>query len=162
MREEFKKILREELDSARILREAREADEVRFLRESYEDVGLDYILNKAEKINHYTNYIKKKEVAGFTYLLFPENPYFLGQIKVFDSNDGTEVANSSFGRDYEGGPLLPTVDVRPDKRRKGIATEMYKWIEEITGEKVNPSQGNSALAQKFWNQPNRPFGNKEI
>lgn len=31
-----------------------------------------------------------------------------------------------------------TIDVRGDKRKKGIASNIYKWIEELTGDEIQP------------------------
>ena len=87
------------------------------LNESYDDIGLDYILTKRPKLKQYNNYINKKIVNGFTYLNFKPDAYFMGSILVFDNADESEVANSSYGKEYEGGVLKATIDVRNDKRR---------------------------------------------
>jgi hypothetical protein len=131
------------------------------INESYDDIGLEYILTKRPKLKQYNNYINKKIVNGFTYLNFKPDAYFMGSILVFDNADESEVANSSYGKEYEGGVLKATIDVRNDKRRRGIATEIYKWIEELTGETLYPESTHSYSAEKFWNQPNRPFGEKK-
>lgn len=56
--------------------------------------------------------------------------------------------------------MKASVDVRPDKRRMGIASEMYEWIEELTGEILYPDTPHSKSAEKLWAQPSKKFGNK--
>ena len=136
------------------------ANRLKNINESYDDIGLEYILTERPKLKQYNDYINKKNVNGFTYLNFKSDRYFMGSILVFDNTDETEVANSSYGK-YEDGLLKATIDVRNDKRRRGIATEIYKWIEELTGETLYPASRHSDSAEKFWNQPNRPFGEKK-
>lgn len=47
-------------------------------------------------------------------------------------------------------------------RRKGIATEMYIYIEKITGKIIDsPEEDRSEHGDSFWKQNNRPFGKKE-
>lgn len=133
------------------------------LKESYDDVGVDMV-KANKKVDEYKNFTDKKIVGDYVYLHFPEKDDWdlWGKIMVFDLNDGTEVANSSYGRKNKFHTLKGVVDVRPDKRRQGIATEMYKWIEELTGEKIYPDTPHSKSAEKFWAQPNRPFGEKSL
>lgn len=40
----------------------------------------------------------------------------------------------------------------------GIASNMYKWIEKLIGDKLYPDIPHSQSAAKFWNNPNRTFG----
>jgi GNAT superfamily N-acetyltransferase len=58
--------------------------------------------------------------------------------------------------------IVCAVDVRPDVRRQGIASQMYQFVEKITGKVVYPEKNHSASANKFWNQQNRKFGPKDI
>lgn len=119
------------------------------INESYDDIGLNYILTKRPKLKEYNDYINKKIVNGFTYLNFKPDAYFMGNILVFDNADNSEVSNASYGKDYDGGVLKATIDVRSDKRRKGIATEIYKWVEELTGETVYPEPVHTDYAEKL-------------
>ena len=77
----------------------------RFVNESYEDVGIDYIKNSAKKINDYHDYNNKKVINGITYLNFPnwygDDWYIWSMIKAFDNADGTEVGNVSYGKQKE-------------------------------------------------------------
>jgi hypothetical protein len=138
-------------------------EEIRkFLFESYEDVGIDYVINDLKKLNDYHDYDNKKVVNDITYLnfasTFDDDWYIWNTIKAFDNTNGTEVGNVSYGKQKQTDLLKATVDVRPDKRRLGIATNMYKWIEELTGEKIYPDVPHSQLAAKFWGSPDRTFG----
>jgi GNAT superfamily N-acetyltransferase len=134
----------------------------RFVSESYEDIGIDYIKNNVKKLNDYTNYENKKIIDGITYLNFAntydDDWYIWKEIKAFDNADGTEVGNVSYGKQKENDILKASIDVRPDKRRSGIGSNMYKWVEELTGEKLSPDVPHSQLAAKFWNNPKRTFG----
>lgn len=132
------------------------------IKEGYDDVSIDFIKNKQKRWD-YDNFSNKKEVGDFTYLNFvkDDNWYLWGNIIVFDNNDGTEVANSSYGKTTEYSPIKSTIDVRPDKRRMGIASNVYKWIEELTGDVLHPDTPHSKSAEKLWAQPNREFGNKK-
>ena len=49
------------------------------------------------------------------------------------------------------------VHVDKDHRRKGLATEMYKYAEKITGKKIVITH-TTGEGGKFWDQLNRPFG----
>ena len=64
--------------------------------------------------------------------------------------DGTLVAQSSFDYDDKNGKLKGTLDVRPDKRRLGIATEIYKLAEKIIGDTIFPEEKHTEDAEKFW------------
>jgi len=51
-----------------------------------------------------------------------------------------------------------SIDIRKDRRRQGIATSIYQWVEELTKDTVYPSMPHSSDAEAFWNQPDRRFG----
>ncbi len=133
-------------------------------QESYEDVGIDYVLNQLKRLDSYTNFRNKKVLGDYTYLEFAVDKYpDDGSIKVFDNSDGTEVAQSYYDKEYKSSPYYKaSIDVRPDKRRQKIATNIYTWIEELTGGKLQPDLPHSDKASKFWAQPNRPFGEREL
>lgn len=136
----------------------------KLVNEGYDDVGVEYVKNNRPKLSTYDNdklVSDRKELDGYTLLHFgldDTNPYDTNEVKAFDNQDGTEIANSHYM--YEDGELKCAIDVRGDKRRKGIASNIYKWIEELTGDTIQPDNP-SELAQKFWNQPNRPFGSNK-
>ena len=137
------------------------------LDESYNDVGVD-VVKRRPKLSEVLPKIAPQDVKvlpGITlvHIQYDKSiidPY--GEITAYDNTDGTEVGNASYSHSYEGGPLHGTIDVRPDKRRQKLGTEMYKFIEEITAEKIHPDIPNSKSAQAFWSQPNRPFGMKQL
>jgi len=54
--------------------------------------------------------------------------------------------------------MKATIDVRGDKRRLGIASNIYQWIEKLTGYKLYPDTPHSKSAEAFWGNPNRKFG----
>ena len=124
------------------------------LNESYEDVGIEYIKNKKPKLQNVINFSDKKVIGDITLLNTKHGND--GWIHAYNNTDETEIGNAFYGK--SGIFLKASVDVRPDMRRKGIATEMYKFIEELTGEEIYPDVPHSEKAKKFWSQPNRKFG----
>ena len=54
--------------------------------------------------------------------------------------------------------MKASIDVRSDKRRLGIASNIYQWIEKLTGYKLYPDTPHSKSAEALWNNPNRKFG----
>lgn len=131
------------------------------VNEGYADVGIEYIKSKG-KVWDYTDYDDKIGIGDYTYLRFiTEDDWHLwGRVLVFDNVDGTEVANSSYGKEFPDNLLKCTIDVRPDKRRQGIGSNMYEWIEELVGDKIHPDLPHSAKAAKFWANPTRKFGHR--
>lgn len=135
----------------------------RLLREGYDDVGIDSVKTIGKKLDSYSSH-KQKDLGDYVLVadLFDdkkiEQSGLLGQILAFDKVDGSEIGNATFGHDYHGSPLKGAIDVRPDFRRKKVGTQMYIFIEELTGLKITPEPTHSPSAEKFWNQLNRPFG----
>lgn len=60
------------------------------------------------------------------------------------------------------GPAHPhlegAVEVDPGFRRRGVATAMYRWAEQMSGKEFRPGRGHTPLAEAFWQQPDRSFG----
>ena len=131
------------------------------LNEGLGDVSLDYIKTKLPKLDSYPKSDIILSKGDFTYINIPQDKDFgmTAEIKVFDQKDGTLVAQSSFDYD-KNGKLKGTLDVRPDKRRLGIATEIYKLAEKIIGDTIFPEEKHTEDAEKFWQQKNRSFGPK--
>lgn len=126
---------------------------------AYDDVPIKYI--KAKK--KYWEYIfdHKTTIDGNVYLCFisRDDSWFLwGDILVFDGESGTEIGRASYGLPKEDSPLKAAVDVRKDMRRKGVASNIYIWIESLTGKKLHPDLPHSKDAELFWANPNRRFG----
>jgi hypothetical protein len=140
---------------------------LRDINEAYDDVSyvdlhqyIEYIKSK-KKLSEYNNYDNKIIIKNNTYLNFIEKDFdwFLwGQIYVFDNEDGTEIANGSYGKEKEYSNMKATIDVRGDKRRTGIASNIYQWIEKLTGDKLHPDTPHTKSAEALWNNPNRKFG----
>lgn len=130
------------------------------IKEAYDDVSMDYI-KSLKKLNDYNNYNDKIVIGNNTYLnlLSKNDSWFLwGKIIVFDNEDGTEIANADYGKEKENSLMKATIDVRKDKRRTGIASNIYQWIEKLTGDKLYPDIPHSKSAEALWNNPNRKFG----
>jgi hypothetical protein len=131
------------------------------LNEDLSNISLDYIKTKLLKLDSYPKSDIILSKGDFVYLEIPQdanNPYsMVYEIKVFDIKDGTLVAQSSFDYD-DNNKLKGTLDVRPDKRRMGIATEIYKLAEKIIGDIIFPEEKHTEDAEKFWRQKNRSFG----
>ena len=130
-----------------------------FIEEGYDDVSLDYVKSK-KKLHEYKDYDNKKVIDNYTYLNFNRNDqwYLYSEIYVFDNEDGSEVANANYGKPSKNSPMKAAVDVRKDKRRIKIASNIYMWIEELTGEKLYPDIPHSKSAEKLWSNPKRKFG----
>jgi hypothetical protein len=131
-----------------------------YLNEAYDDVSMDYI-KSLKKLDDYSDYDDKIVIGGNIYLnIIPKNDYWFlwGKIIVFDNSDGTEIGNATYGKEKESSLMKASIDVRSDKRRLGIASNMYQWIEKLTGEKLYPDTPHSKSAEALWNNPNRKFG----
>ena len=98
--------------------------------------------------------------GGYSYEFFPAKgePGVYGELNVFDANRNV-VGNLFFGHN-DRGDLEGAVEVHPNHRRKGIATEMYQLGERLSGHTFKPAPKHSADAEAFWQQKNRPFGNQ--
>jgi GNAT superfamily N-acetyltransferase len=145
---------------ATTIREYLNENRLRNINEAYDDVSMDYIKSR-KKLSEYNNYDDKIVIRNNTYLNFVEkdDDWFLwGYIYVFDNEDGTEIANASYGKVKEHSNMKASIDVRSDKRRTGIASNIYQWIEKLTGEKLYPDTPHSKSAEALWNNPNRKFG----
>lgn len=128
-------------------------EEIQRTNEDYNKVGVDFVKNKLDKLGDYKRYDDIKKTNDFTFLHFKEKDpdfYLWGDIKAFDNKDGTEVGNVSYAKQDKNDPLKASVDVRPDMRRKGLATDMYKWVEKLTRERLVPDTPHTKDAQNFW------------
>lgn len=120
--------------------------------EAYDDLPLDYFLHQAKKFKDYTGYSDQMKKNGFVFLHFSKNDdwYLYGDIKVFNEEDGTEIANATYGKQHKYEDLKGSLDVRSDFRRNKIATIMYDWIEELNKEELKPDLPHSPSAASFW------------
>ena len=123
---------------ATTIREYLNENRLRNINEAYDDVSMDYI-KSLKKLDDYSDYDDKIVIGGNTYLnIIPKNDYWFlwGNIIVFDNSDGTEIGNSTYGKEKENSLMKASIDVRSDKRRLGIASNIYQWIEKLTDEKL--------------------------
>lgn len=75
----------------------------------------------------------------------------------FEIKNGILVPDSS--PESPGEYPIEAVEVEPKHQRKGVATSMYKYAENLTGLPVHPDDNQTDSAKALWNQKNRPFGN---
>jgi GNAT superfamily N-acetyltransferase len=77
--------------------------------------------------------------------------------------DGNKVVGSLFyGRERPSDETLKgAIEVRPEYRRQGIATELYVWAEQLSGLSFLPDEPHTEAAQALWGQKSRPFGLRE-
>ena len=132
-----------------------------FMEEGYDDVSMEYIKGLKRSSEH-EDFEDKITIGDITYLNFNlrEKGYLVfGKILAFDNKDGTEVGSCLYGKESDDARMVATIDVRKDKRRQGIASNIYSWIEELTGYKLSPDTPHSKSAAAFWANPNRKFGN---
>lgn len=82
------------------------------------------------------------------------------------SPSGEIVGKVSIGRSIKttkkGKQLILTAipRIHEEHRRKGLASSMYQYAENITGGKVEPDVSTTLAAKKMWAKPDRPFGGK--
>lgn len=86
-----------------------------------------------------------------------------GEIRFFDASDsdgvfkdakyydknGNVIGELFAGPDYDG-KWVGSVEVKPEMRRKGIATELYNQMEAHSGSTMKPATSNSKDAAAFW------------
>jgi GNAT superfamily N-acetyltransferase len=77
--------------------------------------------------------------------------------------DGNKVVGSLFyGKERPSDETLKgAIEVRPEYRRQGIATELYVWAEQLSGLGFLPDEPHTEAAQALWGQKSRPFGMRE-
>lgn len=81
-----------------------------------------------------------------------------------DNTPPAHVGEFQFVDDHPSakGKLFPTLsEVHKDHRRKGLATEAYKYVEEKSGKKVAPSTSQTGDARNLWAAKDRKFGKSE-
>lgn len=84
-----------------------------------------------------------------------------GDIHTVDAlNPNGDIIGSSSFYETPHGIEPETIEVNPSHQRKGIASEMYRLMEDKLGKKVVPSLDQSDEAKALWNSSNRPFGSE--
>ena len=106
--------------------------------------------NMKDKIKNATLTKKFKDYI-LTYEKFDEKTRdwlnLYGEILAFHIKSKQEVANSTWGEDNG---MEATIDVHPNHQRKGVATQIYSWIEEIEGRELSRGSIQSDDAKAFW------------
>jgi GNAT superfamily N-acetyltransferase len=108
----------------------------------------------------YSDFYKKKKILGDAYTLIATAGYVgYGAKEGFKSSQFRIVAKTP--RDIECGWVnfenkdgkLEALDlvILPSYRRKGIATEMYKFAREL-GNDIAPSKLQTGMGKQFWNK----------
>lgn len=79
---------------------------------------------------------------------------------MYVTKDDQVVATNFFGYfdDQAGETIECAPHVTGTARRRGIATAMYQWAEEVSGRPAAPADRHSEDADGLWGQENRPFG----
>lgn len=71
------------------------------------------------------------------------------------SHDGQYLGKTFFGNHPTvPGHLEGAFEVHPEHRRKGIASAMYDWAEELGGKPMAPADSHSDYAEAFWKARN--------
>lgn len=111
--------------------------------------------------NEIRNVIKTKKYKDYTLCLL--NPYSSEFSRIIATDGENVIGELYFGKPApESKNIEGAIEVRPEFRRQKLATEMYKWAEELSGMKIHPSYPHSPSASKFWNQPGIQFGPGKI
>jgi GNAT superfamily N-acetyltransferase len=48
------------------------------------------------------------------------------------------------------GAIEAAVEVRPEARRRGLASAAYDWAEELFGQRLAPADSHTPLAAAMW------------
>ena len=83
-----------------------------------------------------------------------------GYFDIVTTHGDTVIGNLFYGpSDTDPERLKGAVEVRPEFRRQLVATRMYAWAEVLSGKIFMPDEPHTPLAEAFWKQKDRPFGN---
>lgn len=107
----------------------------------------------------WASFKKEKEILNGKYKLVASagyiehgaaNPYKSKQFKITAFNKNKQIALVNFEVKDNN---LEAIDITVDAahRRKGIATEMYKFAREL-GNDIQRSEKQTALGKKFWSK----------
>jgi 8-oxo-dGTP pyrophosphatase MutT (NUDIX family)/ribosomal protein S18 acetylase RimI-like enzyme len=78
--------------------------------------------------------------------------------KVWALEPGVEKSELEKGVPHRLWPYRTGEGVTPEHRRRGIASAMYQYAEQVSGKRTRPSSERSWGARKLWGQPKRMFG----
>ncbi len=118
------------------------ADYMNKAEEGLVKVALDpnsgYTIN--HKVSHYTNW----------YETDPAKRNFQVVSVSAHAPHGEEVGRAILGDDDSGQFSVSHVHVKPEHRRKGLASAMYAHGEKVAGKKLNPSRAQTEDGQALW------------
>lgn len=95
------------------------------------------------------------------FVLYHAPGFSRGEGYVTAEDDSGNVAGTVFYAPRSGARIEGAVEVRPDSRRKGLASAMYEKIEELTGKKMTPAPSHTPGAAALWSSGRRKFGKSE-
>jgi ribosomal protein S18 acetylase RimI-like enzyme len=108
----------------------------------------------------YTDFNQKKPILGGAYSLTATSGYVpYGSKDSFKSNQFRITARTDKGVEcgwvnfevHDGKLEALDLSIQPAHRRKGIATEMYKFAREL-GNDIAPSKLQTGMGKQFWNK----------
>lgn len=119
-----------------------------------------FLIDKVNDKVFYTDFRKEKKILDDTYILIATAGYVgYGAKEGFKSDQFRIVAKTSKGvecgwvnfENKDGKLEALDLSIQPAHRRKGIATEMYKFAREL-GNDIAPSRLQTGMGKQFWNK----------
>jgi ribosomal protein S18 acetylase RimI-like enzyme len=110
----------------------------------------------------YTDFNKQKPILNGQYILHASAGYVgYGSNNGYKSEQFRIVAKTATGvevgwvnfENKDGKLEALDLSIQPAHRRKGIATEMYKFAREL-GNDIAPSKLQTSMGKQFWSQKN--------
>jgi ribosomal protein S18 acetylase RimI-like enzyme len=120
----------------------------------------EFLLDKVNDKVFYTDFHKEKKILDDSYTLIATAGYVgYGAKEGFKSEQFRIVAKTSKGvecgwvnfENKDGKLEALDLSIQPAHRRKGIATEMYKFAREL-GNDIAPSRLQTGMGKQFWNK----------
>lgn len=120
----------------------------------------EFLLDKVNDKVFYTDFHREKKILDDAYTLIATAGYVgYGAKEGFKSNQFRIVAKTTKGvecgwvnfENKDGKLEALDLSIQPAHRRKGIATEMYKFAREL-GNDIAPSRLQTGMGKQFWNK----------
>ena len=106
---------------------------------------------KTKRVGEYTMHwrLASKETAK-------NPPAYEIVVTVGEGADAKVVGLVFYGKNHHGDTTMEgALEVDPNYRRRGLATAMYDWGEELTGLPFAPAKGHTSDAAAFWRARSR-------